>query len=264
MSGTAAGLPIRDPALATALWYNTTSALGCGNASYSNSNFQDKVLTCMQSVPAESILRTLINTIDAPTSLPYGPTIDHALVFPPSQYYPRNSTHPAARVSLLIGHTDNETGLFRVFVPRFENDTAHFQQENQNTFVCPVAARAARSVKEGNPTWRYRWHGVWPNTELATKPVESPSGAYHYSEVPLLFGNVDQTLVKNTRAQEEVGKFFRSAWAAFAKDPVRGLVRYRGEGWPRYGPGKETLARLGWEGKSGLNLVGGDDYDWGC
>ncbi|KAL2148983.1 hypothetical protein VTH82DRAFT_1669 [Thermothelomyces myriococcoides] len=278
MSGTAEGITPLPPAFASELWYNTTSALGCGNASTPD---QAAVLACMQSVPAESIVATLINSIDSPTPMPYSPSIDGVLVFTdPSQ-------RPAASVPMLIGNTDNEAGLFRVFVPPQpdltpEEEDAFWQGKNQQDFVCPAARRAARSASAGddnNPTWRYRWHGVFPNTELARTP---PSGAYHDSEVAVLFGNVDQSLIANTPEEDAVGRYMRGAWAAFAKDPVRGLERYPlkaanntgdngkgkgkggGEGWPKYVAGEQTLVRLGWEGKAGASLVRGDFYDEDC
>lgn len=176
---------------------------------------------------------------------------------------------------MLIGTTDNESGLFRVFVPPFpgslEENNAFWRGENQRTFVCPAAERAARSAAEGNPTWRYRWHGVFPNTELASTPE---SGAYHDSEMAVMFGNVDQTLIRNTPDEEGTGRYIRGAWAAFARDPAHGLEGYdgrakgrgkgKGKGWPRYVAEEETLVRLGWKGKAGVSLVQGDKYDTGC
>ncbi|KAK3291614.1 Alpha/Beta hydrolase protein [Chaetomium fimeti] len=278
MSGTASGIAPRSAALATELWYNTTTALGCGDATTPPST----LLTCMQSAPAPSLIATLLNTIDSPNSVPYSPTIDSTLVFP--HHHPSNNTtnttnttHPTAPLPLLIGTTDNESGLFRLFVPPQPSltpaqETTFWHHQNQHRFVCPAAARANHSShRDGNPTWRYRWHGVFPNTALSTTP---PSGAYHDSEVAVLFGTVDEGLVGNTKGQGEVGRYMRGAWAAFARDPAKGLGRYgrefdgvgggMGEGWPRYVAGEETLVRLGWEGRAGASVVRGDLYDDGC
>lgn len=278
MSGTAAGIAPRPSSLATSLWYNTTLALNCGDASTPPST----LLTCMQSVPARSLIATLLNTISAPHSTPYSPTTDNTLVFTDP------STHPTAPLPMLIGTTDNESGLFRVFVPPQPNlapaeEDAFWHNQTQSIFNCPAAARAQRSARrDGNPTWRYRWHGVFPDTELARTP---PSGAYHDSEVGVLFGVVDGTVVgggTGTGEEAEVGRYMRGAWAAFARDPRRGLEGYarewygredgggegkgkgKGKGWPRYVAGEETLVRLGWEGKPGASVVRGDMYDDGC
>jgi carboxylesterase type B len=254
MSGTARGIAPRTPEAGAASWYNTTSLLGCGDATSTTS--PEDLLRCMQAVPAASIIKTLVSTLNSPTSSPYSPTIDNQLVFADP------STRRAAKVAMLVGNTDNEMALMRVLTANDPGD-ALVHELSQVTFVCPAAARAARSAREGNPTWRYRWHGVFPNTQLATRP--GPSGAYHYSEVPVVFGNVDQSLVKNTRAEERVSGFVRGAWAAFARDPVKGLLRYGGEGgWPRYVEHERTLARIGWENRTGLNLEVGNRYDQGC
>jgi carboxylesterase type B len=271
MSGTVTGLNPRPASLATSLWHNTTTALGCGNPTTTPPSSPKAILTCMQSLPPTAILTTLLSTINAPAeanSLPYAPTIDNTLVFAPGAY----PTRPTAPVPLLIGNTDAETDLFRLFVPpvfpaNATADNAFWDAQSKTDFVCPAAERAARSVADGNPTWRYRWFGVWESTVLATRP--QASGAYHDSEVAVLFGNVDVDggVVGRTRGEEAVGRYMRGAWAAFARDPVKGLGRYGGRGrggWPRYVPGEETLVRIGWEGRTGANLVRGDEYDGGC
>ncbi|GAB1319653.1 hypothetical protein MFIFM68171_09863 [Madurella fahalii] len=250
MSGTARGIgAVRTREIASEFWFNASAASGCGDA---NTPAQE-VYDCMVQLPAEDIIRTLTNTVDSPYPMPYSPTIDNEIVFA------SDANRSAARVPMMIGITDNETGLFRLFVDRGLTDE-FWELENQRTFNCPAAARASASVRDGNPTWRYRWHGVFPNTIISTRP---PSGAYHYSEVELLFGTTDQSTIPNTRQQDAIGRYMRGAWAAFAKDPVRGLLRYRG-GWPRYVPDRKTLVRIGYENRTGPNLAMGTLYDSGC
>ena len=78
----------------------------------------------------------------------------------------------------------------------------------------------------------------------------------------MLFGTVDERLVGNTKEEVSVGRYMRGVWATFAKDPKRGLLREYG--WPRYGGEGKTLARIGWEGRTGRNPVVGGLYDEGC
>ena len=125
-------------------------------------------------------------------------------------------------------------------------------------FECPAARRAALSVKHGNPTWRYRYHGEFPNMELSRNP---PSGAYHESEVRQMFDTVVQDQIPSTKEEIALGKYLRQTWAAFAKDPVHGLERYN---WPRYNPNGTTLVRLGYNNKVGPNVAMGNLYDWEC
>lgn len=250
MSGTARAIgAVRTREMASEFWFNATAASGCGDA---DSPAQE-VYDCMMRVPAEDIIRTLTSVVESPYPMPYSPTIDGEIVFA------SDANRSPARVPMLIGNTDNESGLNRLFLdPNLPDE--FWESQNQQIFNCPAAARALESARDGNPTWRYRWHGVFPNTIISTHP---PSGAYHFSEVEVLFGTVDQSTIPNTRQQDAIGRYMRGAWAAFAKDPVRGLLRYRG-GWPRYVPDEKTLIRLGYENRTGSNLATGTLYDSGC
>ncbi|KAK4096257.1 alpha/beta-hydrolase [Parathielavia hyrcaniae] len=254
MSGTVKGIAPRPAA-------DAATALGCGDALTPHT----EILTCMQSLPSQQIHATLRNVVDSPILMPYSPSIDEALVFSSPE------TRPIANIPMLVGNTDNESGLFRIFVPPIfpgnaSREVAFWRGYNQAKFSCPAGARAARNAREGLPTWRYRWHGVFPNTQLGTR---QPSGAYHYSEMATLFGTLDGG---NTKEQEKVGRWLRGAWAAFARDPVRGLEKYgkgngkgkgKGNRWPGFEEEGETLARIGFEGRE-VSFVRGDFYDAGC
>jgi carboxylesterase type B len=229
-------------------WLNTSEALGCGN----QSTHDQQIYDCMMTKPTGDIARHLVNTMATTVNLPYSPAADDVLVF--SNYTDR----PAAAVPMLIGTTDFENGLFRVYVDEPLPDNAWVQQ-NQALFDCPAAARANISVDQGNPTWRYRYFGVFPNMMLSTK---APSGAYHSSEVPVLFDTVAQDVIANTDEEVAIGRYMRGVWAAFARDPVSGLERY--DGWPQYEAGEKTLIRLGFNNRTGPNLAMGNLYDNGC
>jgi carboxylesterase type B len=95
-------------------------------------------------------------------------------------------------------------------------------------FTCPSADAARRRVNAGIPAWRYRYMGIWNNTALS-----SDSGAYHGSEIPLIFGTseIQPSNPKDTPEQIKLAKIMRHAWAEFAKDPEKGLTKL---GWPIY------------------------------
>jgi carboxylesterase type B len=92
-------------------------------------------------------------------------------------------------------------------------------------------------------------------------PVDAP--AYHSGELPPLFDTVEQDLIASTREEIAIGNYMRGAWAAFAKDPFHGLERYA-DGWPRYSANWTSLIRIGYENRTGANLIPGDYYDEGC
>ena len=259
---------------AASLWLTTTVRAGCGTSLDSY---------CMKNISAEKLLAAV-----PPTSvLPFGdiggdsastinvfrPAVDGKIVFA------SNASRTPAALPLLIGNTDNELGPWLALLPLFQDsidippalvDTL-IQQANLASFICPAAARAAKSVLDANPTWRYSYHGDFPNMRFS---AAGPFGARHGVEIPELFGTVEATAllldeslsrdsVRSTEEQREIRELMQGAWAAFAKDPERGLVEY-GEGWPRYSSEGETLVRFGFENGTGLNLVEGGFYDEGC
>jgi len=169
-SGTATAFGQQTPEQAAEAWFNVTTALGCGGAS----DDHDAVVQCMIGKPAEDIANVIpVNFVASDgNGLVYGPTVDEKLVF--SNY----STRKPAAAGVLIGNTDFEAGLFRLLAPSVPEEV--WPTVNLKTFVCPAADRAAKSLAFGNPTWRYRYFGVFPNLILTTSP---PSGAWHASEV---------------------------------------------------------------------------------
>lgn len=170
MSGTATGFGLPTNLTANANWFNATAAAGCGGAE----DDREKVYECMLSRTAEEIaLHIPPNTVaNSSAGLPFGPVVDEQLVF--SNYTGRT---PVA-APLLTGSTNDESGLFRMMAPQVSDGT--WQSVNDLAFTCPAAMRAAESLRHGNPTWRYRYFGVFPNLILSTQPE---SGAWHTSEV---------------------------------------------------------------------------------
>lgn len=167
-SGTTAVLPRLTKAEASAYWFNTTAAVGCGNSSSDH----NQVFECIRHKPAADILSAL-PFVDVVTNLwPYTPTVDEVLVF--SSYNERK----AANLPILVGNTDFEAGIYRLFAPKAPGSQLHIL--NQGNFVCPAAERAASGLLQGAPTWRYRYFAEFPELRLTTNP---PSGAWHMSEV---------------------------------------------------------------------------------
>jgi carboxylesterase type B len=233
------------------MWYNVSSIIGCGSASSEATS----VLSCMQSTNSSAILAAL-------GSQAFTPTIDHTVVF--ADYPVRSQAGKFIKKPILMGNNDNEAGIFRISsLGQGQNfPQSHWDQFNLNRFICPCAARANISVFNHVPTWRYRWFGVFPNTNLTTYP---DSGAYHGSEMAIVFGTppAGKGIQPNSPQEVALMNYIRGAWAAFAKDPEKGLSNYQG-GWPAYDPTKNTLVRLGFNETTGTNLALPHLYDAVC
>jgi cholinesterase len=259
--GPAGGLGAISADTAATYWFNLTSALKCGN----KDSDQAATLACMKSKSETSILNAaavVSGNSAGPIASSFGPTVDETVVF--SDYLQRSTAGNFTKLPLLLGNADYEAGLFKV-LDAFRNvsmpDT-YWDGFNDVVFTCPCAERANVSISSQVPTWRYRWFGAFPNTQLTTVPY---SGAWHASELPVLFGNVPfgSGVANNTDAEVQIGSYLRGAWAAFAKNPTDGLTTYR-DGWPLYVPDKKTLVRLAYQNMTGANLATGSMYDQRC
>lgn len=251
-SGTAFswGLPHSKDTSATA-WFNVTSMLGCGDASSNATG----VLSCMRTKNYQDVLNVIPAATDVASNIlgNFGPTVDDTVIF--SNY----SERTPAKVPLLIGNNNYEAGLFRtefaldgIFFP-----DAFWDDFNIQEFTCPAGIRANASVAANNPTWRYRYFGVFPDLEISTE-----AGTWHAAEVPILFDTVPATPGPTTD-EISIANYMRGAWAAFAKDPANGLSTY-GEGWPTYNASAETLIRLAYNNVTGTNLALPSLYDALC
>jgi cholinesterase len=250
-SGTT-GVGIYDANTTASSWYNVSSTLGCGDA---NSNADD-VLICMRTKNITEIVRAIpVDSSSSTGSAAFWPTIDEVTVF--SDYHARSLAGRFIKVPLLIGNTDYEGGFYATLAAIAGNvlPRAFWETFSDEIFTCPAANRANVSVSAGLPTWRYRYFGSFENLRLTTEPN---SGAYHASEVPVLFGDLPPD---STEDEIAVGNYMRGAWASFAKDPNMGLKNYW---WPRYRPGTNSLVRLAFDNQTGANAALAGKYDGSC
>jgi carboxylesterase type B len=280
-SGTAWGFGLQPQQAATGLWYTAAKNVGCKNSTTSD----DDVFSCMMSVPSKMLIKHLPAVEYGLTpGLPFGPVIDGKRVF--AHYHNRTS---AAR-PMLIGNTNNESGMSKQLTPKWSGlPSWYWPVQNVYVFTCPAGQRAAINVAKGNPTWRYRWFGAFPNVLLPWIPF---NGSWHGSEVrldyvlpvrllhprlsanrssqlPSIFNTAPQYHTINTDRENAVGRYMRGAWAAFAKDSTNGLNNY--DGWPTYKRDGTTLIRLAYghnqqnnNTRIGINLAGSLTYDANC
>jgi cholinesterase len=243
-------------------WYNATTKAGCGD---STSN-QDLVLSCMRSKNYTEVLNAIKSSAGGLAAVlgSYGPTVDEKVVF--SDYQARSEAGNFIRRPMLIGNADYEAGLFKI-LSTLANQTLSDQTWDLfdlNMFTCSASQRAAYHIRHGVPTWRYRWFGHFPNTDLTVNPS---SGAWHGSELAPLFGFTNLTSsatgINDTAPELEISSYIRKAWGDFAKYPSYGLSTGSST-WPRYLGAGHTLARIGINNQTGTNLGDPGDYDYLC
>jgi carboxylesterase type B len=238
-----------------AAWYNVTSTLGCGDSASNTS----VVLECIRRQTTEDIQKAIPLQVVPGGSAAFWPTIDETVVF--SDYPALAAAGKFIKVPLLIGNTDNEAGFFKAIgtILGVHESEIFWDQFNLATFVCPSATRANASISARLPTWRYRYFGSFPNLQIQSNP---DSGAYHSSELSLLFSTIPPAGIPGipppTEDEYQWGKYIRGAWSTFAKDPERGLNRI---GWPIWDPEKRTLIRLAYGNCTGPNEASSRSYD---
>lgn len=160
-SATLDGFPPITNTSATQSWRTVSKAAGCGNDPVA-------MTECMRTKPTEEIMDALAASANAT----FNPTEDGVVVF--TNYTSRESAGGA----YLIGNTENETGFFRLL--EANHSDAYWTARNARFYTCSSASRITRTIREGNPSWRYRYFGDFPNVAISVDP---PSGAYHTAEV---------------------------------------------------------------------------------
>lgn len=177
------------------------------------SSLAKQELECLRRVPA-----SYIKMLAEEYSLPFGPTPD-GLTF---KYRPNadgvrcNDTRSTiAPVPILLGSNADEGSTFL-----YNRSKAAQKEFTLAKFQCTAAQVASQSLAAGIPTWRYFFNASFQNLELFPG-----SGAYHSSEIPLVFGTFPMSSA--SPSQQRLSAKMQRAWADFAKDPSKG------PGWAR-------------------------------
>ena len=122
-------------------------------------------------------------------------------------------------------------------------------------FQCPAALVSNTSATSGIPTWRYYYNATIPNIQPAIPGIPELE-AFHSSEIPLVFGTYPTT---NATIQEiHLSKYMQTAWANFAKDPMRG------PGWKAINGSQNNVACLGCDGRADATIIPAGTIDYRC
>jgi cholinesterase len=209
-SGSVTSFADPQPASNVESWNKAAQQLGCLTSTTKAS------VKCMRSKSMEEILKVtkISNPLQAVLGV-FGPTVDNKVVF--GNYDARSKEGKFIQKPYMIGNNHFEAGLFELIgrAGKIQISPNIWSVFNAAVFTCPVA-RAAGARAKRVPTWRYRYFGDWPNTNLAPG-----SGAYHTGEIPMIFGTSSTvTFQKDTLEQARASDFMMRTWASFAKDPI--------------------------------------------
>ena len=131
----------------------------------------------------------------------------------------------------MAGNGDYEAGYYKysAFSAGVELTEEQWDLFNAAGFDCASGREVTNRLNNGVHSWRYRYHGEWPNSILYPG-----SGSYHGADVSQIFGTAaDVSGAPNTKTETKVSQNMMHAWATFAADPKNGLLNL---GWPRYNP----------------------------
>ena len=208
---------------ATNAWNTVANATGCNSTRMT-------VFECMQNLPYQTIQQAVSNYSGSGI---FGAQVDNITLYSKAEYPRRRIEGRFAKLPILVGTNRDEGTLFAAGLG-INPDII-----TQVGFLCPAIAVAGSRANHSVPAYQYEYIGNFSNINTV------PSlGVFHGSEMPMVFGTYNLSSIPATSLQVAQSRYIQSAWAAFARDPSRGL------------------AKLGWSpfayNGSVLNVIGGD------
>jgi acetylcholinesterase len=167
----------------------------------------------------------------ANSSLTFLPVVDNLIVF--SNYTERYEMGALSTAPAIIGTNEHEfnIGIPVPLGPSYNQTTSDLK--SNVTFLCTAALTSQLRQSNSRVTYRYRYDGDFPNISPPAYP-----GAYHASELPLLFGTADKYHGPSTAYENTVGRTLQDFWLDFARNAEHRLSK---AGWGTYGKGKAVL-----------------------
>jgi carboxylesterase type B len=205
------------------------SQLGCANSSSPAAE-----LACVRKIPASTIEDFVKNYQENGTApgISFNPSVDGKVVF--SNYTARALAGNQANLPAIIGTNAQDGVPFAPYSPSGPNATLA-QLALLRTFFCPATETIRLRQLTQRPTYRYLYSGNFSNI--------APSawlGAYHSSELPLLFGTFDNFRGQGPVLENQTSVAMQDAWVAFAKGGMTGI---ESTGWQEYDFLGETTVR---------------------
>lgn len=206
--------------------------VGCGGQSPADE------LACVRKVPAQDLENTLswYSSNGTTPKIAFQPIIDEKIIF--SNYTQRTLDGQVTDIPMITGHNANEGAGFVPFTPNGPGAEVLYNT-TMNIIGCSVAQNVLVRNLANLTTYRYKYAGNFSN--ISPLPW---FGAYHSSELPILFGTHYEYRANSTEFEFEVSHAMQALWLSFAQDPQRGPVRISPDAASLDGdgnPGNETL-----------------------
>lgn len=190
-------------------------------------------LDCMRTVhqnDIEAFLKYWAD-LDQRPPLTFDPVIDEIVVF--TNYTARALAGNFTKTPAIAGTNADEGRSLVAYSPTGVNLTLA-NLTTEAVFLCSAVVNTDNRYAAGAETFRYLYDGNFSN--ISPRPWE---GAYHSSELPLIFGTSDVVRGPNTPFETQLSELMQDLYLAFISDPQNGLPAV---GWPAYTPnGSATL-----------------------
>ncbi|KAK0753008.1 carboxylesterase [Schizothecium vesticola] len=225
-------------------------------------------LECMRGVPMgliENFVGGYKDRAEKP-ALTFKPAMDGRVVF--GDYKVRGAEEGGlARVPALVGTTSNE-GASMVKYPAGNLTEGPWQKtidgSTVGVFVCLASNTTAVRGKSGRTTYRYEYAG-----NFSSVTPFGWMGAYHASDVPMLFGTygvktpgrVNAAVEGISGFERRVAEAMQDHVLAFMEDPEDGL---RNRGWPAHDDGGGRNMMRFAAGRNVERLVNAGEVDDAC
>ncbi|KAJ5668896.1 hypothetical protein N7462_009966 [Penicillium macrosclerotiorum] len=228
----------------------------------------DDEIDCVRKVPSQDLENALswYSGNGTKPSISFKPVVDGKTVF--ANWTQQVVNGKIAKTPLIIGHNTNEGAGFVSFTPSGPGQAA--LDSATKIISCPVAAEVKNRNSGNLPTYQYEYAGNFSNVS----PL-SWFGAYHSSELPLIFGTHFQYGGPSTSFEWDVSYAMEALWLSFAENPTRGPTRLAlGDvainpgnksyfAWPQFHQGSSNMLVFAQNGKV-MQLVSPNNTDDGC
>ncbi|KAH8195811.1 hypothetical protein TruAng_010024 [Truncatella angustata] len=204
------------------------SQFGCGRLEPAEE------LACMRKVDAYAIEEFLHSYTDNGTepAVSFAPVIDEKTVF--SDFEARALNGSVAALPTILGSNRDDGVPFVPYDPDGVNATLAFAVTLQY-FFCPAYKSANNRIAAGAPVFRYEFSGNFSN--VSPRPW---MGAWHNSELPLLFGTHSDYRGPSTTLENETSVVLQDAWLSLVSGGALGTLA---QDWPLYDRSAGSLIR---------------------